>query len=75
LASSLIFFSRNHRIDNRTHRDCTERQQKLFGEQIEAITNAYMAWSHNAAHGITPDAGLPSKDKEYAITIVDVFGA
>ena len=70
----LSFFSRNRRIDNRTRRDRTGKRQQLFEPQMEAMTNAYMAWSFDAAHGTAPDAGLSENNGSYSFTIVDVFG-
>lgn len=36
------------------------------------MTEAYMTWSHDSAHGTTQGADLPGD--AYSFTIVDVFG-
>lgn len=69
-----LTFSRNHRQDNHTRRDRTERRQQLFQLQMESIIDAYMAWSHDAAHGATPDASPPDDGNTYLLTVIDVFG-
>ena len=50
------------------------KTQQLFEPQIQAIADAYMAWSHDAAHTTVNDAGLPSNDNSYYLKVYDVFG-
>lgn len=69
-----MFDSRNTRTDTRTRRDRTEKRQQLFAPQLDAIADAYMAWTHDAAHSATHDAGVPGSDNGYSFTIFDVFG-
>jgi hypothetical protein len=71
----IMLYSRNTRTDTRTRRDRTENRQQLFQPQLDAITDAYMAWTHDVAHGATYDAGAPGSDNSYSFTIFDVFGA
>jgi hypothetical protein len=70
----LICCSRRHCTDNRTRRDRTENCQKHFDPQLESMTDAYMAWSHNMSHGIAHDTGFPSGINKYSLTVMDVFG-
>ena len=70
-----MLYSQNTRTDTRTRRDRIENRQQLFEPQLDAITDAYMAWTHDAAHGATHDAGAPGSDNGYSFTIFDVFGA
>ena len=68
-----MFYSQKTHTDNHTRHDRTEKHQQLFEPQLEAITDAYMAWTRDTAHGATFNAGIPG-DNGYSFTIFDVFG-
>jgi hypothetical protein len=38
------------------------------------MTEAYMKWSYDSAHGTTHEAGLSGSNDAYSFTVVDVFG-
>jgi hypothetical protein len=66
------FLSQNHHTDNHTCHDRTERQQQLFEPQMEDITNAYMAWSHDEAQCATTNAN-PGDNNMYSLTVMDIL--
>jgi hypothetical protein len=55
--SGLYYLSRKRRVDTRTRRDQVHRRNEAFDVQMEAMTDAYLAWFSSLG-----DAGLANND-------------
>jgi hypothetical protein len=71
-----LLLSRVHRVDHRTHWDCTERRTEAFHQQMGDLTEAYLEWSYVASEGgyTVPTVPVDANSGEYSIRVVDTFG-
>ncbi|KAJ6451575.1 hypothetical protein C8R45DRAFT_1124599 [Mycena sanguinolenta] len=66
-------------LDQRSRRDCTQRQVNVFSAQLERMTNAYIRWATSTAgegldcnHKLPDDAVVQDTRK---VMVVDMFSA
>jgi hypothetical protein len=68
------------RIDHRTRRDRTERRNKAFDKQMDALIDAYMVWSLASSnreragfYSGTMDQHIPANAGMVTVKVVDVY--
>lgn len=75
---SHLFISRKPRIDTRTRRDQVHRRNEAFEEQMEGITDAYLAWYSSLGDaGLADDNPAPSScelQEYYSVKVLDAYG-
>ena len=76
--SNPLYLSRKRRVDTRTRRNQVHRRNEAFDVQIEAMTDAYLAWFSSLG-----DAGLANNDPPssscvlqgcYPVKVLDTYG-